>query len=145
VLCALGAASPVRRDPSLTTGLRNIIDAMSRGGGPSRLVYLSFLGVSGGRRQLSLLGRTLVAQVLLRNVTADHMAKEELIMKSGLAWTIVRPPRLTNGPHTGTYRHGSDITARSIVPTLSRADLADFMLRQLDNDRYLHRAAAIMT
>jgi uncharacterized protein YbjT (DUF2867 family) len=56
VLCALGAATPLKRDPALVTGVENIVRAMERGG-PRRLIYLSFLGVRGGRGQLSLLGR----------------------------------------------------------------------------------------
>ena len=43
VLCALGAASPLRRDPTLVEGVRHIVSAMEQGG-VRRLVYLSFLG-----------------------------------------------------------------------------------------------------
>jgi putative NADH-flavin reductase len=85
-----------------------------------------------------------VAPLILRNIVADHEAKESIISRSSLDWTIVRPPRLSNGPHTGSYRHGSDIKAASVVPTISRADLADFMLRQLGDSAYLHKAPAVM-
>ena len=100
VLCALGAATPLKRDKTLLNGMDNIVRAVKRSG-PPRLIYLSFLGVSGGREQLSLLGRHVVAPLILRNVVTDHEAKENIITRSGLDWTIVRPPRLTNGPHTG--------------------------------------------
>jgi putative NADH-flavin reductase len=143
VLCALGAASPLKRDPVLVSGIDNIVHAMERGG-LRRLIYLSFLGVRGGREQLSFLGRYVVAPLILRNIVADHEAKESIISRSSLDWTIVRPPRLSNGPHTGSYRHGSDIKAASVVPTISRADLADFMLRQLGDSAYLHKAPAVM-
>ena len=49
----------------------------------------------------------------------------------GLDWTIVRPPRLTNGPKTGVYQHGETIHATQVVPRISRADVADFVLTQL--------------
>jgi putative NADH-flavin reductase len=143
VLCALGAVTPVRRDLTLVTGVENIVRAMERSG-PRRLIYLSFLGVRGGREQLSLLGKYVVAPLILRNVVADHEAKESIITRSSLDWTIVRPPRLTNGPRTGFYRHGSDIKAASVVPMISRADVADFMLQQLDSRAYLHKAPAVM-
>ena len=117
VLCALGAATPLKRDPELVTGIKNIVRAMERGG-PRRLIYLSFLGVSSGRGQLSLLGRYVVAPLVFRHVVADHEAKERIITQSSLDWTIVRPPRLTNGPLTGTYRHGNDIKATSVVPRI---------------------------
>lgn len=61
VLCALGAATPLRRDNSLVEGVRHITDAMSRFGA-RRLVYLSFLGVRDGRTQLSFIARTVVAR-----------------------------------------------------------------------------------
>ena len=54
-----------------------------------------------------------------------------MIRSSSLDWTIVRPPKLTNGPRVGACRSGEDIRARSLLPTMSRADVADFMLRQL--------------
>jgi putative NADH-flavin reductase len=143
VLCALGAATPLKRDHTLVKGMDNIVSAMERSG-PRRLIYLSFLGVSGGREQLSLLGRYVVAPLIMRNVVTDHEAKENIITRSGLDWTIVRPPRLTNGPHTGAYRHGGNIKAASVIPMISRADVADFMLLQLDDYAYLRKAPAVM-
>jgi putative NADH-flavin reductase len=143
VLSALGAATPLRRDRTLVEGVRNIVDAMNRCGA-RRLVYVSFLGVQEGRRQLSFVGRAIIAPLLLRNVVADHEAKERIIRESGLDWVIVRPPRLTNGPRTRNYRHGVDIRSTSLVPRISRADLADFMLRQLSDDTYLRNTPAVM-
>jgi putative NADH-flavin reductase len=143
VLCALGAATPLRRDATLVEGLRHIVCAMEQSG-VRRLVYLSFLGVREGRSQLSIVGRYLVAPLLLRNVVADHEAKERIIRMSSLDWIIVRPPRLTNGVHRGSYRSGVDVRATSIVPRISRADLAEFMLRQLTQDTYVRKSPAVM-
>jgi putative NADH-flavin reductase len=142
VICALGASTPLRRDPILVQGVHSIIDAMERTGG-RRLIYLSFLGVRNGRSQLSLLGK-IVAPLALHNVVADHEAKERLIRQSHLKWTIVRAPKLTNGRRTGTYRSGDDIGANFMVPTISRADVAEFMLKQVTDDTYLRKAPAVM-
>ena len=143
VLCALGAATPLRRDSALVEGVRRIVVTMERSR-VRRLVYLSFLGVRDGRRQLSALGRYLVAPLLLRNVVADHEAKEAIIQASMLEWIIVRPPRLTNGARRGRYRIGTEIRATSAIPRISRADLAEFMLRQLSDDTFLRQAPAVM-
>jgi putative NADH-flavin reductase len=143
VLCALGAATPLRRDPVLVEGIRTIVTSME-GKGVPRLVYLSFLGVREGRPQLSFLGRRLVAPLLMLNVVADHEAKERIIRESTLEWVIVRPPRLTNGPRRGTYRSGVGIQATSMIPRISRADVADFMLRQLEQDTWVRQAPAVM-
>jgi putative NADH-flavin reductase len=143
VLCALGSSTPLKHDPALVAGVGNLVGAMERLH-LRRLVYLSFLGVHHGRRQLSPLGRYLVAPLLLRKVAADHERKEAIIQHSTLEWVIVRPPRLTNGRRTGTYRSGADIQATMVVPRISRADLAEFMIGQLNGDTHLRRTPAIM-
>jgi putative NADH-flavin reductase len=143
VLCALGSSTPLKHDPALVAGIGNLVDAMERLR-VKRLVYLSFLGVHDGRGQLSLFGRYLVAPLLLRKVAADYERKEAIIQQSSLAWVIVRPPRLTNGRRTGAYRSGAEIQATMMVPRVSRADLAEFMLDQLNGDTYLRRTPAIM-
>jgi putative NADH-flavin reductase len=143
VFCALGAVTPLRRDPALIEGVRQIVDAMDQFR-VRRLVYLSFLGVRDGRRQLSAIGRFVVAPLLLHNVVADHEEKEAIIRRSRLEWVIVRPPRLTHGPSRGDYRAGADIRATSLVPRISRADLAHFMLSQLSEDTYVRRTPAVM-
>jgi putative NADH-flavin reductase len=142
VLCAVGAATPLRRDRTLVEGVRHIVCAMERSG-VRRLVYLSFLGVREGRSQLSMVGRYLVAPVL-RNVVADHEAKERIIKQSALDWVIVRPPRLTNGARQGSYRSGVDVRAISVIPRISRADLAEFMLRQISDKTYVRKTPAVM-
>ena len=49
---------------------------------------------------------------------------------------IVRPGALTNGPRTGKYRAGFPVNDKSIAGSISRADTADFMLRQLTDAAY---------
>jgi putative NADH-flavin reductase len=143
VICALGASTPLKRDPTLMSGVQNINQAIERAGG-RWFIYLSFLGVRDGRNQLRFLGQYIIAPLVLRNVAADHEVKEALITRSRLPWIIVRPPRLTKGPRTGVYRSGERIVATSLIPTLSRADVADFMLKQLTDDTYLHNTVSVM-
>lgn len=143
VMCALGAKSLLARDPALIIGVHNIIGAMERASVP-RLIYLSQLAVHAVRKQLNLLSRYVIAPLVLRNAAADHEINEAMIEQSQLAWTIVRPPKLTDGPRTGDYRNGMAVEARALVPKISRSDLAEFMLNQLDNDSYLHRTPTVM-
>jgi putative NADH-flavin reductase len=143
VLVALGSTTMLKRDPTLVEGMGNIVAAMEDAG-VERLVYLAFLGVWDGRSQLSVLGRYLVAPLILRNVVSDHEEKEKLIRDSGLAWTIVRAPRLTNAPAGRSYRVGEEITANTIVPTISRADVSAFMVEVLVRDEYIGKTPAIM-
>jgi uncharacterized protein YbjT (DUF2867 family) len=69
-----------------------------------------------------------VAKTLFRTHYADLAVMEDDLRASGLDWTSVRPPRLSNGPLTTTYRtaYGRNVRGGWIV---SRADVADLMLR----------------
>jgi putative NADH-flavin reductase len=53
-----------------------------------------------------------------------------IILQSGLEWTIVEPPRLLNGPRKGKYRVAADALPPS-SSKINRADVAEFMLKQL--------------
>jgi putative NADH-flavin reductase len=143
VFSCLGVGVPLKHDPAVVAGIGFIVDAMQRTG-PARLIYLSFLGVRDSRRQLGPLLGGVIAPLVLRREVADHEAKEKLIVQSSLDWTIVRPPKLTNGVATGEFRHGNGIRARSLLPTLARADVAAFMLGQINDTTYSRRAVSIL-
>jgi len=139
VLSALGAGA---KGGVRATGTRNIIKAM-RKCGVRRLVSLSSLGVGKSRANLDFFWKYIMFGLLLRRAFADHVAQERHVRESGLDWTLVRPGAYTDGERTGAYRHGFPATAKDIKLKISRADVADFMLKQLDNDSYLHMAPGI--
>jgi putative NADH-flavin reductase len=141
VISTLGVSKALRPDPAVVNGIAQIIDAMQRSA-VLRLVYLSFVGVRDSRRYAGGITRHLAARVL-RNEIADHERKEELIRQSSLEWTIVRAPKLTTGPPTGAYRSGEQIAAETPLPTLARADVAQFMLGQLTDHAFLHKAPSL--
>jgi len=65
------------------------------------------------------------------------------IAASKVEWVIVRPGVLTNGNKRGSYRHGPHVGSFLWTVRISRADVADFMLNQLTDDRYLGTAPGI--
>jgi putative NADH-flavin reductase len=74
--------------------------------------------------------RSLLSPLIKRilRVTYADLALMEDGLRAGLVdWTIVRPPRLTDGPHTRTYRTAHDRNVRRGL-SISRADVADLML-----------------
>ena len=83
-----------------------------------------------------------VAKTLFREHYADLAVMEDLVRDSGLDWTLVRPPRLTDGPPTGTYRtaFGRNIRGGWKV---SRADVADYMLRVLDQPETIKQIVGV--
>ena len=143
VASTLGSGNSLSPDPALTDGVRNIVRAMEHAG-VHRLVYLSMLGVGGSGRQLGLVDRYVVLPSLLRNVMRDHAEREAVIGRSTLDWVVVRPPRLTNGPYTGRYRCGADVREKTLLASISRADVADFMVKQFAGDRYVHGTPAVL-
>jgi putative NADH-flavin reductase len=142
VLSALGASGPFRRDYTLITGVQNITRAMMERG-VRRFIYQSYLGVKEDRRELGFV-INYILPIVLRNIILDHEAKESIIVNSDIDWTIVRCPILTNGSFTGSYRDGEHVTSTSLLPAISRADVAEFMLKQLADDKYLNKKPRIL-
>jgi putative NADH-flavin reductase len=142
VISALGASNPFQHNTTLIKGVQSIIKAMTNLN-VKRFIYESYMGVHENRQELGFFTDK-IASFLLQGSIADHEVKEEHITYSTLDWTIVRPAKLTNGRLTGQYRVGERITPNSIFPTISRADVADFMLKQLADKTYLHKKPRIM-
>ena len=142
VVSALGVSKPLTHDADVIAGIRNIIGAMEDHG-VRRLIYLSFIGVRESRAAVGFVLRY-IAPLPLRHEIADHEVKESLIRSSRLDWTIVRPPKLTDGPPTGDYRSGDDISTWKPVPMLSRSDVAQFVLQEIVEPRYVRRAPRLL-
>ena len=139
VLIALGAG---RKGKIRSAGTQHVIKAMQRHG-IRRLICLSTLGAGDSRSVLNFFWKRIMFGLLLREAYADHEAQEQLIRQSDLDWTIVRPGAFTNGPATGDYQHGFQSTVKHLKLKISRADVADFMLGQLNDDAYLHQAPGL--
>jgi len=75
--------------------------------------------------------------LLAGDVLRDSAANVEVLRASGLDWTIVRYPRLTDGPLTGHYRVG--YVGRDSGTQLSRADGAHFVLKELEDGKYIRQ------
>jgi putative NADH-flavin reductase len=83
-----------------------------------------------------------LVKAALRKHYADLALMEDVLWSSDLDWTIVRPPRLTDGPLTGTYRraYGQNLRRGFLI---SRADVAYLMLRALEQPETIKQAIGI--
>ena len=81
-------------------------------------------------------------RLLLRDLYADKEAGEDVLRRSGLEWTIVYPVTLTNGTRTGRYRVGERLALHGF-PTISRADVADFILTQVEDRTYVGKGVLV--
>jgi putative NADH-flavin reductase len=81
--------------------------------------------------------------LFLRQAYADHERQEELVMRSSLDWTLVRPAALAKGDLTGKYHHGDLRSNRALTLKISVPDVADFLVKQLTDPTYLRKAPGI--
>lgn len=79
----------------------------------------------------------------LKEAFADHVDQERYVRESDLDWVIVRPAAFTDGPVTGEYKHGFASTDKELTLKISRADVAHFILEQLEDDTYLRRTPGL--
>lgn len=138
VIVAIGAG---RKGGVRAEGTRVVIDAMCAAG-VRRLIVQSTLGAGDSRGNLDFWWKRVMFGLLLRPAYADHQLQERHVRGSGLDWTIVRPAAFTDGPRTGKYRRGFGPDEASSMK-IARADVADFLLEQLDSDEYLRRTPAV--
>ena len=141
VLCALGMSM---KDKTMlrANGTKNIIRAMEKTG-VKRFICQSSAGVGDSSDTLPFLMKYLIVPFMLRRAFADHETQENCIKESQLDWIIVRPAALTDGEHTGSYQHGYTADNKTVTNKISRADNADFMLKQLADNSYLHKMPCI--
>ena len=141
VLCTLGLP-PMDKSNLRANGTKNIIRAMEKTGA-KRFICQSSDGVGESRDTLPFLMKYLIVPFMLRRAFADHEIQENYIKESQLDWIIVRPVALTDGEHTGSYQHGYTADNKTVKFKISRADTADFMLKQLADNNYLHKTPSI--
>jgi putative NADH-flavin reductase len=141
VLSALGGELQ-DKEQVVVNGTNNLITAMHQAR-VKRLLVVSSLGVGTSAADAPLLSK-LVLKTLLSGAMAEKEKQEQVVRESGLDWLIVRPTSLTNGPLTGKLRIGEQLKFSLFsVPRISRADVAAFLLDQLDKDTYNHKAVTI--
>lgn len=141
VISALGV-NLLGKNTILSSGTKNVINAMEKQD-IRRFICVTSLGVGNSKGQLGWKYNLILRPFLLRNIFADKERQEKYIKASLLDWIIVRPAQLTNGPFTGKYKVWSDKPPEETESKISRADVADFILKQLVDDTYLRDTPAL--
>ena len=139
VVCALGAGSDLKKTTVRTTGTLNIIRGMQESN-VTRLLVVTAMGVGESWDTLSLINKIFFA-VLLKSARDDHETQEAAVKESSLDWTIVRPSGLTDEPRTGVYDMGENIPAKT--SKIARADVADLILAELEQNTLIRKAVTI--
>ncbi len=139
IICSLGNTA---NNPEMivSRGTEVILNTMQASTRPRRLIVVSSIGVGDSKNQIPFVFKMLT-KTILRSAMQDKEAQEKLVQASNLDWIIVRPGGLTDNPATGNYRTGLD--KNIMAGQVSRADVAAFVLQQLNDNTYLHQTPAI--
>lgn len=142
VLSAIGSAQGRKPTTLYSDGIRHILAAMERQQ-VRRLLCISAGGAHPGKDPHAPWFLTyIVKPFIVREVFKDMARMEELVMRHPSEWTIVRPSRLVNAPATGRYRREETHCIQG-GNKLSRADLAAFMVHELEAGEYIRKGVAV--
>jgi putative NADH-flavin reductase len=140
VISALGTRSG--QQPVLAEGTRIILDAM-KDTGIRRSIWVSSFGAGDSLEQMGWAAKNIIVPLFLKQALLEKDRQEKIIMGLGQDWIIARPGGLTDGPKTGVYREITDTKTQVGRPSISRADVADFVLKNLTDTRYVCRAVGL--
>jgi putative NADH-flavin reductase len=134
VCCTIGVKVPFGVTV-FSEGTKNLLQAMGKGM-VKRLICVTGIGAGDSKGHGGFFYDSILYPLAMKAVYADKDRQESLIKASDMDWTIVRPGFLTNGSLTGNYRILTDLTGVT-AGKISRADVAHFMLNELEGKHYL--------
>ena len=129
---------PVR----LFSDATRILVAAMEEAGVKRLICLTGFGAGNSRNRGGLLYNA-AFHLFLARAYDDKDVQERIIQKSALDWVIARPGILTNKRPSGRYRILAD-PRQWRSGCISRADVADFLVKQIDDDTYLGKTPVLV-
>lgn len=126
----------------METAAKNIISAMQKHG-IRRIISTTGAAVPQPEDQPKVGDRLINAflNILDKNFVVDSSANVKVIQASNLDWTIVRFPRVMDGARTGKYR--AAYIGKDSGTQISRADAADFVLKELTEMKWLRQAPVV--
>jgi putative NADH-flavin reductase len=135
VLSALGARS-LRKEDVLEYAVPLIVAAMKQTG-VKRIIALGSAGALPDSLKKQPAWRrwiveNIVYKTMLKWPVASQISQYATLSSSGLDWTMVMPPMLTNAAGRGVYRIDGEALPRN-GSKISREDVADFMMKQIDS------------
>lgn len=142
VLCALGHKRWFYPTKILSNGTKNIIEAMEKNN-VKRFICETSLGLGKSFGKMGLYYTFFVIPFILPFYFWDKRKQENVIQSSSLEWTIVRPGALNNKKARGTYKEGSNIGNWIYTVRISREDVAEFMLNQIEDSKYVNSVPGI--
>ena len=144
VVVALGASPDMQADVVMEKGTQNIMNAMKKHN-VKRIIVQSSYAMSGSSEGIEFMKKMGMGEeqiAMMKPVLDDKSKQGDAVVSSGLEYTIVRPLMLNDEGKTGKYRVGENLDVK-VGDAISRADVADFMLKSLVNDESLNKTVAV--
>lgn len=128
----------------IADGTKNIVSAMKKHG-VKRLIATATPSFkdSNDKFQFGFAFAVLMIKTLTKNSYQNIVESANIVANSDLDWTIVRLPMLSNKPTNNRLNVGYTGDGKVNLFSLSRADLADFLLQQIEDKTYLHQSPLI--
>lgn len=140
VVCAFGPRPPYT--DVFCAAVTSLVISSMKSGDVNRLLCITGGMIGDARRSILFAFMTRLFKNRLPSIARDREEQEALVTGSGLAWTIIKPPRLTDGRRTGHVKAGEDIKV-GLFSHISRADLAEFMISHIERSDYLNRKVVV--
>jgi len=146
VFSALGAHSPIRNENVLPRAVPLIVQAMEQSG-VRRIIVLGSAGALPSSLDKQPAWRRWIVQNIVYNTflkwpVAEQMSQYAILSHSNLDWTMVMPPMLANSAARGAYRIDADALPRN-GSRISREDVANFMMQQIDSQQWIRKGVYI--
>lgn len=106
------------------------------------VIIVTGFGTGESARYLTFFLR-LVINLFLKDQYKDKTLLEKIIAESPMNWEFVKPGMLTNGPLTSNYKVISKLFKGVKINKISRADVADYLVKEAEHPRYLHHHIAL--
>jgi putative NADH-flavin reductase len=137
-VCVCIGIPPTRKPVTVfSRGIERVLAAMDRRL-HQKLIAVTGIGAGDSKGHGGFFYDRVTNPLFLGTIYADKDRQEAIIKASDVEWLIVRPGFLTSGPRTGKYRAIENLSG-VIAGKISRADVADFMLKQLATPSYFGR------
>ena len=146
VFSALGAHSPLRNENVLPRAVPLIVEAMKQAR-VRRIIVLGSAGALPDSLSKQSAWRRWIVQKIVYNTflkwpVSEQISQYATLSHSDLDWTMVMPPMLTNSAARGYFRVDGEALPRN-GSRISRSDVADFMMQQIEDPQWIRRGVYI--
>jgi putative NADH-flavin reductase len=128
---------------SLFSEATRVLVAAMTSRGVKRLICVTGFGAGDSRSSIGCL-QLIPFQVLFGRAYEDKSVQERLIKESSLDWTIVRPGVLTSAPRTGRYKI-LETASEWRNGIISRSNVADFLVRLIEDPSYVRKTPVLIS